>query len=242
MKTRYMWPAILLIMLIALVLNSQISLSQEKQKPVKDQAKMSKDEIPITTTSQDARQKYIEGLGYLENIQIEKAKSSFQEAVKADPNFALGYFGLAQTGSGFTAIKENYDKAEKNMKNISEGEKHLISFAKSQFEGNTSQAQKEIQQLTNMFPKDKRVHFYAAQLEFNTNRDYDAVIKSLRKAIDIDKNYAPAYNLMGYAYSFKNDFNKAENAFKKYISLAPDNPNPYDSYAELLLKNGRYDE
>jgi cytochrome c-type biogenesis protein CcmH/NrfG len=46
---------------------------------------------------------------------------------------------------------------------------------------------------------------------------------------------------MGYAYSDKNDFNKAEEAFKKYISLLPDSPNPYDSYAELLLKNGRYD-
>ena len=32
-----------------------------------------------------------------------------------------------------------------------------------------------------------------------------------------------------------------KNAFQKYIQLIPKDPNPYDSYAELLLKMGRYD-
>ncbi len=34
----------------------------------------------------------------------------------------------------------------------------------------------------------------------------------------------------------------AEKAFQKYIKLIPDDPNPYDSYAELLLKEGKYNE
>jgi tetratricopeptide (TPR) repeat protein len=34
----------------------------------------------------------------------------------------------------------------------------------------------------------------------------------------------------------------AEQAFKKYIELIPNDPNPYDSYAELLLKMGKFDE
>jgi tetratricopeptide (TPR) repeat protein len=35
---------------------------------------------------------------------------------------------------------------------------------------------------------------------------------------------------------------EAEQAFKKYIELIPDDPNPYDSYAELLMKMGRFEE
>jgi tetratricopeptide (TPR) repeat protein len=31
-------------------------------------------------------------------------------------------------------------------------------------------------------------------------------------------------------------------AFKKYIELIPNDPNPYDSYAELLLKMGKFDD
>ena len=34
----------------------------------------------------------------------------------------------------------------------------------------------------------------------------------------------------------------AEQSLKKYIELIPNDPNPYDSYAELLLKLGRFDE
>ena len=34
----------------------------------------------------------------------------------------------------------------------------------------------------------------------------------------------------------------AEKAFQKYIELIPKDPNPYDSYAELLLKMGRFDD
>jgi len=35
---------------------------------------------------------------------------------------------------------------------------------------------------------------------------------------------------------------EAEAAFKTYISLIPNNPNPYDSYAEMLMKTGKFDE
>ncbi len=47
---------------------------------------------------------------------------------------------------------------------------------------------------------------------------------------------------MGYAYRFLERFTEAEAAFKKYTEMIPADPNPYDSYAELLMKMGRFDE
>jgi tetratricopeptide (TPR) repeat protein len=38
------------------------------------------------------------------------------------------------------------------------------------------------------------------------------------------------------------NYAESESAFKKYIELIPNDPNPYDSYAELLMKVGRFDE
>ncbi|HEX6648579.1 MAG TPA: tetratricopeptide repeat protein, partial [Pyrinomonadaceae bacterium] len=55
-------------------------------------------------------------------------------------------------------------------------------------------------------------------------------------------DYSTAYNILGYAYRQNEAYADAENAFKKYIELIPNDPNPYDSYAELLLKMGRFDE
>ena len=48
--------------------------------------------------------------------------------------------------------------------------------------------------------------------------------------------------MLGYAYRQQGDYANAEQSFKKYIELIPNDPNPYDSYAELLLKMGHFDE
>ena len=48
--------------------------------------------------------------------------------------------------------------------------------------------------------------------------------------------------MLGYAYRQAGDYANAEQAFKKYIELIPSDPNPYDSYAELLLKMGKFNE
>jgi tetratricopeptide (TPR) repeat protein len=47
---------------------------------------------------------------------------------------------------------------------------------------------------------------------------------------------------LGYSRRLLGDYAGAEKAFKQYIKLIPDDPNPYDSYAELLMKMGKYDE
>ena len=58
----------------------------------------------------------------------------------------------------------------------------------------------------------------------------------------IDPNYAPAYNLLGYAYAYLNNFDEAIANIKKYAFLCPDQSNPYDSLGEIYLNMGRYDE
>ena len=35
---------------------------------------------------------------------------------------------------------------------------------------------------------------------------------------------------------------KLRSRFSGYIKLIPNDPNPYDSYAELLMKTGRFEE
>ncbi|HZA93695.1 MAG TPA: tetratricopeptide repeat protein, partial [Gemmatimonadales bacterium] len=73
-------------------------------------------------------------------------------------------------------------------------------------------------------------------------QDYDKTLKEYQSSVEIAPDFAPAYNLLGYAYRQVGRFEDAEKAFKKYIELIPGDPNPYDSYAELLMKMGRFDE
>jgi cytochrome c-type biogenesis protein CcmH/NrfG len=43
--------------------------------------------------------------------------------------------------------------------------------------------------------------------------------------------------MLGYSYRSLENYAEAEKAFKIYIELIPDDPNPYDSYAEMLSKH-----
>src|SRR5207244_11169240 len=51
---------------------------------------------------------------------------------------------------------------------------------------------------------------------------------------------APACTGLGGGYRRVGRYDDAERAFQRYIALIRSEPNPYDSYAELLLKTSRY--
>ncbi len=65
---------------------------------------------------------------------------------------------------------------------------------------------------------------------------------AFKKATAINPTFSQPYNQLGYAYRFMEKYPEAEEAFRKYIQLIPNDPNPYDSYAELLMKTGRFEE
>ena len=60
--------------------------------------------------------------------------------------------------------------------------------------------------------------------------------------MELDPKFTLPYNQLGYAYRAQNKNAEAEKTFKKYSELLPDDPNPHDSYAELLMRLGRFDE
>ena len=62
------------------------------------------------------------------------------------------------------------------------------------------------------------------------------------KAVDIDPLLKEAYNQLAYAYDRNGQFERSLWAINKYIELAPDEPNPYDSRGELYGFNGQADK
>jgi Tfp pilus assembly protein PilF len=62
------------------------------------------------------------------------------------------------------------------------------------------------------------------------------------KALAADSAYPTAYNQMGYLYSRSREYDKAIASMAKYVSLLPNEPNPHDSYGEMLRMSGRFDD
>jgi tetratricopeptide (TPR) repeat protein len=63
----------------------------------------------------------------------------------------------------------------------------------------------------------------------------------LERAVKLYPDYAAALNDLAYGYANTGNFDKAFAAMDRYVALQPDQPNPHDSYGELLRMAGKFD-
>jgi tetratricopeptide (TPR) repeat protein len=197
--------------------------------------------IPITTSSEQAKNDFLKGRDLAEKLRIQDSKQYFQSAIKADPNFALAHLNLAFAEANGRSFIDDLSKAVSLSDKASQGEKLWILGVQAGANGLPSKQGEFYENLSATYPNDERAHNLLGTYYFGLQQ-YDKAIQQYEKAVSINQEFTPAYNLLGYAYRFKEQYDKSEQAFRKYIDLIPNDPNPYDSYAELLMKTGRYDE
>ncbi len=198
-------------------------------------------EIPITTSSKEALKYFLEGRDQAEDLEFITAAPLFDKAIAEDPGFAMAYLYRSMSGGGAMVAQENMNKAVSLADKVSEGEKLVILWYQAGNDGNAEKQKEYLEQLLKLFPSDKRVQLLAGNYYY-FQLDYSKALPYLEKAAELDKNYAIAYNMIGYCQSALTNYSAAEKAFQTYIKLKPTKANPYDSYGELLLTMGKYDE
>ena len=196
--------------------------------------------IPITTFSCEARENFIKGIELVDNLQNREALVHFEKAIEQDPEFAMAYFGAALTQPSVSHLFEYLNKAVSLIDKVSEGEKHLILGMEAGLKRDLEKQLEHFKTLVKMYPNDEYALYQLGNIYFS-QQQYQEAIECYESVIKINKNYAPVYNQLGYTFRNLEKFDAAEITFKKYIQLIPDNPNPYDSYGELLLKMGEYE-
>lgn len=197
-------------------------------------------EIPITTSSPEARKLFIQGRELYENLREDEARDLFYQAIEKDQDFALCHYYLADAAASAVDYHTHLVLAVQLSSKVSDGERLLIESLRAQAENNPVKAREKLEELVRLYPRDKRAHRLLGYLYRGV--DEDKAIAEYKRAIEIDEKYAPAYNNLGYAYQRKGEYDKAIEAFKKYSELLPDEANPHDSIAELYKKMGRYEE
>jgi tetratricopeptide (TPR) repeat protein len=197
-------------------------------------------QLSVTTASPDALVLYQKALDYAENVESESARPLLDQAIQKDPGFAMAYALRADTGAGFNVSRENRDKAVSLVDKVSPGERHWILAAQAQADGDVPNMKQHLVELLKLHPNDRHVAYFAG----NASRlvDDTEALTYFKRATTIDPTFAAPYNQIGYIQLRKGDLPGAEQALKQYIANRPDSANPYDSYAELLLRMGRYDE
>jgi len=63
-----------------------------------------------------------------------------------------------------------------------------------------------------------------------------------RRILEVNPNFAHAYNTLGYAAAMRGSYDEAVGLLQKYTYLAPDVANAHDSLGEILTFTGQYEE
>jgi tetratricopeptide (TPR) repeat protein len=197
--------------------------------------------VPVTTSSAEAREQYIKGRNLGENLRAHDSRAFLEQAAAKDPDMALAQYSLATNAPTAKDFFDHLKKAVALADKASEGERLMILGLQAGANADPKLQREYYERLTSAYPNDERAHFLLGNAYFGL-QDYTRAIAEYEKSVELNSDYAPAYNLLGYARRAENQFDRAEEAFKKYIALIPNDPNPYDSYAELLMKMGRFDE
>jgi tetratricopeptide (TPR) repeat protein len=198
-----------------------------------------KDKIPITTSSKEALKDFIEGRDLSEKLRVQEALPYLKSAIKKDKNFALAYLFAAFSQPTAKDFFNTFNKAVSLVDMVSEGERNWILGVQAGVNGLPMKQRGYFIKLVQDYPEDERAHNLLGTYYFG-QQEYNLAIKEYRRATEINPNFSQPYNQLGYSHRFLENFEEAEDAFDKYIKLIPNDPNPYDSYAELKMKIGEY--
>lgn len=197
--------------------------------------------IPITTKSDEAKKEFLLGRDLSDRLLVQESLQHFDRAVALDPEFASAELALANNSATAKDFFDHQKKALRLADKVSEGEKLLILANEAGSNGDVVKQKEYLEKLVTAYPNDERARFTLANYYFG-QQELDEAIAHYKKTTTLAPGYSPAYNVLGYAYRQQERYADAEQAFRKYIELIPNDPNPYDSYAELLLKMGRFED
>jgi tetratricopeptide (TPR) repeat protein len=191
----------------------------------------------ITTNSREAYEYYLEGLDFYNKYYYPEASKAFKKAVSIDSAFAAAYYYLSITDDAGLI-----DNAVKHADNTSTIQRYLILSRAAILRGDVEQAKNEMKYVLERYPQEKEAHYWLGSYSQTYEHNPEEAIFHLRNAIELDSSYKNAYNKIAYAYMALGACEKASWAIDKYVSLAPDEANPYDSRGEIYSLCGDLDE
>ncbi len=229
------------VLLYCLISISVFACSRQQGSTTEPTAGSVSNKVPITASTEEARDAFIEGRALLSDLHFTESKPFFERAVALDPDFTMAYVLLATASQNASEFFSAVENAEASASGASAGEQLIVDAVVAASRNDQTGQADALATLLALYPDDERVHNRLGNY-YNGQQNFAQAIEHYERAVAINPGYATAFNALGYAHRSSDHLDEAKMAFEKYVELIPDEANPYDSYAELLMEMGQYDE
>jgi tetratricopeptide (TPR) repeat protein len=197
-------------------------------------------DLPVTTSSAKARELYEKGIADYENLYLERCNDDWRAAVKEDPKLALAWAWIAFNSGNPQEVSDARAKAKALAPKLTPGEQLMVAWISKVQEGDFLGGITAMNDMLEMYPHDKHLLYLAGNWLMGENGN-DQAQRFMEKALAIDKAYPAALNDLAYVDARNRKFDKAFAAMDRYVALLPKEPNPQDSYGELLRMSGNFE-
>ncbi|HKQ77941.1 MAG TPA: protein kinase [Blastocatellia bacterium] len=200
-----------------------------------------------------AYQLYAKGRHYffqLSRAGLEKAREYFQQAVAADPNYALAYTGIAdvygelsgqflEPGEAMPKAKEAALKAVALDETLAEA-RHSLALIKWWNDWDWPGAEQQFQRALNLNPNAAWTYRYYAYFLL-TQKRFDEALVEARLGYELDPLSAPGDEMMSWALFFLGRYDQAIEQLRKSLELNPNYIWTYHHLAFCFARQGKYE-
>jgi tetratricopeptide (TPR) repeat protein len=198
--------------------------------------------MPVTTSSEDAKSHFLLGLHALDMTRPDDARPHFEQAVAADPDFAIGYLLLANASNSLAEFQRNLALAGEHAASASEAERLVIEIAQKDFDDDVEGELAAARRLVEVIPESPRAWMELATVQ-SGNGDEQGARESLQRATQAAPDFAPAYMALAISYTVEpRDLAQAQTAAARAVELEPDEAVTHDLLGDALRVQGQLEE
>jgi len=198
----------------------------------------------MTTDSPEAYRLYLEGKELFFRHHWSEAKTVLLQAIDIDSTFALAhhYLGIVDYWRNDPQASVHITNAMKYSDNVSHRLKLFISSYHARIHRDLPRSIELLKEIIEEYPDEKDAYVSLGLLLKFEMHQVEETVPYFERAVELDPFHREAYNQLAYAYNDLGRFDRAMWAVNKYIEIAPDEANGYDSRGEILAMNGQLDE
>ncbi len=241
-------------------LSDMLAVQQEISREISEKLRLrlsGEDEKRLTghdTSSVEAYQHYLRGR-YFSNKRtadsLKQAIEEFQQAIERDPNYALGYVGLADcyglleeyagipTSESLPKARAAADRALQLDDSLAEAHvsSGLVFWQSWQWE----EAEREYERGISLNANYPTAHHWLS-IHLRAKLQFDDSLREIKRAQELDPLSSVINQNVAELYLLKNDLNAAIEQCKRIIDLDPSFPGAHDELGFAYLKQRRNGE
>ena len=198
----------------------------------------------FTTNSLEAYNYYLLGREKYDNQDMFDAVKLLTLATDRDSGFAIAYLYLARANSNLSRLNARSEacaRAYMLSPKASEKERMYIEAGYAlMIQRDRAKQTAVLEAMRKRFPDEKEVR-YELGLAYLLGGHQPRSAVELEEAIRLDPDYGAAINQLAYICVDQQNYARARELLSRYRSIAPEEPNPYDSWGDLYVKCGDLD-